>query len=63
MRMAVRVSGLAATVLVLAGILAGCHHTIATSTGTPAGTYNFLIQGTAQGAASGFVVQMVVTTK
>jgi sugar lactone lactonase YvrE len=61
--MAVRVGGLAATVLALAGILAGCHHTIATSTGTPAGTYNFLIQGTAQGAANGFVVQMVVTLK
>lgn len=50
-----------ALLLLGAAALAGCHHTIAKSSGTPSGTTNFLIQGAAQNASRGFVVQMVVS--
>ncbi|MGB8543574.1 MAG: choice-of-anchor D domain-containing protein [Candidatus Acidiferrales bacterium] len=41
--------------------LAGCHHTSTTGiVVTPKGTYNFTVQGTAQGATRGFSVTMVV---
>ncbi|MFY9752734.1 MAG: choice-of-anchor D domain-containing protein [Candidatus Acidiferrales bacterium] len=51
----------ALTLLALASaLLAGCHHATAKSTGTPTGTTNLLIQGTAQNAARGFTVQLVV---
>jgi sugar lactone lactonase YvrE len=46
---------------VFAVVLGGCHHTSTTGiVVTPKGTYNFTIQGTAQGASRGFSVTMVV---
>ena len=46
---------------VFAVLLVGCHHTSTTGiVVTPKGTYNFTIQGTAQGASRGFSVTMVV---
>ena len=46
---------------IFAVALAGCHHTSSTGiTVTPKGTYNFTVQGTAQGATRGFNVTMVV---
>jgi hypothetical protein len=46
---------------IFAVALAGCHHTSTTGIViTPKGTYNFTVQGTAQGATRGFSVTMVV---
>lgn len=60
-------SGMKRTISVLgvcaifAVVLAGCHHTSTTGiVVTPKGTYDFTVQGTAQGATRGFSVTMVV---
>ncbi len=46
---------------IFAVVLSGCHHTSTTGiVVTPKGTYNFTVQGTAQGATRGFSVTTVV---
>jgi trimeric autotransporter adhesin len=46
--------------VVVAAMLGGCHHKSLTINGTPAGTTDLIVQGTAQNATRGVPIQLVV---
>ena len=46
--------------VVAATLLAGCHHNIASTTGTPAGTTTMVVQGTAQNASRPVTITLIV---
>jgi hypothetical protein len=46
--------------VVAASLLAGCHHHLATTNGTPAGTTTMVVQGTAQNASRPVTITLVV---
>lgn len=51
---------LALSLVAVGVLLAGCHHKGLTINGTPAGTTNMIVQGTAQNATRGVQLQLVV---
>ena len=48
------------TLAIFAALLGGCHHKGLTINGTPAGTTDLIVQGTAQNATRGVHIQLVV---